>query len=304
MKTTNNFRPIAMRCNEEQFNAIKLKLEKIKGVKIKNPYPFASICYLVNNGGGNLLHITNVIHSIDSYDREVFEEWDEDKFLEYCGVEKKKLVKCIEVGDNIHITYGKIYEVIEEDADDRYAIINDYGGKGIYFKRRFEIVNQEENKNMSQKLRVSVTDVLRIHAVACLQWQKTFASYLSRTDSEQKIQFTQSEVNKMFEAATDSQKPVLEEIFGKQSKPIDLGKIKTGSIVMIKHTGQHVEGIGGINSSNPVTVVFFKTTHLIKSDNTFRSNGAHHYYCTFYQDGKYVVFAADEINYITEVIEY
>ena len=297
------FKPIAMRCTQEQFDAIKPKLGDIE---IYNTNNFKDYPYLTNNYGGETKYIFNVKHSgRHDYNRTAFEEWNENTFLECCGVEveKKKFVKCIDTGGNYHLTEGKEYEVINENIG-YYNIRNDIGMISGYYKDRFEIVNQE-NKNMSQKLKIPTTDVLRIHSIACSHWKKTFAVYLSRTDDEQMIQFTQDEVNQMFEAATTEQKPVLEEIFGKQSKPIDWDRIKTGSRVMIKHTGKHCNGLGNINLIKPVVVVFFKTPHFISSSHCFNSEGPHSHYCTFYQDGNYVLFNADrEIDYITEVIEY
>jgi hypothetical protein len=301
------FKPIAMRCTQEQFDAIKPKLGNIE---IYNTNNFKDYPYLTNNYGGETKYIFNVKHSgRHDYNRLAFEEWDEDIFLEYCGVEvnKKKFVKYNDTHSTFYnLTDGKLYEIIEE-SDGLYSIINDAGVKLSYYKSHFEIVNQE-NKNMSQKLKIPTTDVLRIHSIACSHWKKTFAVYLSRTDNEQMIQFTQDEVNQMFEAATTEQKPVLEEIFGKQSKPIDWDKIKTGSKVIVKHTNNNCGGLGTINLFKPVVVVFFKTPHFINpSSHCFNSEGPHSHYCTFYQDGNYVLFSAhkdEEIDYITEVIEY
>ncbi len=70
-----------------------------------------------------------------------------------------------------------------------------------------------------QKLRVPITDVLKIYSVACTSWKSKIATdYLPLIDSEQNITFQQHLVDKMFKAATKEQLPVLEEVFGKQSK--------------------------------------------------------------------------------------
>ena len=111
----------------------------------------------------------------------------------------------------------------------------------------------------------------------------------------------------MFAAATASQLPVLEEVFGKQSKPIDWDKIKTGSQVMIKYSGEYCGGIDAIDKSKPVTVIFFNTPYMIMSNGTFLPNGAHLKYCTFNQNGKFVFFTSDDEtykNYIVEVVQY
>jgi hypothetical protein len=215
---------------------------------------------------------------------------------------KPKFIKCIDYGELDHITDGKIYEIIEESTN-IYKILNDSGFVSSYYKHRFEIVNQEENKNMSQKLKVPVTDVLRIHKIACSTWKPIIVDYLSRVDTDQMVKFDEFEIKSMFNASNDTQKPVLEEIFGKQIKPIEWGRIKTGSVVKIKWTGKHCSSSNGFDFDQPVDVVFYKTKHYISSERRFsyidRIN------CTFHQDGKYSVFAADQnVDYITEVIEY
>lgn len=111
------------------------------------------------------------------------------------------------------------------------------------------ILNQETKTVMSkQKLTVSVTDVLRIHSVACSSWKSTISCYLTRIDNTQNITFKQEEVDKMFEAATKEQKPLLEEIFGKQSKDLTLkemaGKKKLYSEVFSPDAMIEVRGHG------------------------------------------------------------
>lgn len=158
----------------------------------------------------------------------------------------------------------------------------------------------------TQKLTVPISDVLRIHNIACESWKKKIAGeYLSKVDSNQNITFSQSEIDNMFKAATESQLPVLEQIFGKRSEPIQWDKIKTGSKVMIQYDGELCNGFGYINRNEPVDVVFYKTPHYIDNENNFRTSGGHSSYCTFHQNGKYVLFSSDKhTNYITQVIKY
>jgi hypothetical protein len=180
---------------------------------------------------------------------------------------------------------------------------------GTYDYHRFKVItHQQNNKVMSkQKLTVPVTDVLKIHKIACSTWKERISRFLSRVDNNQEITFDQEEIDEMFKAATTEQKPLLENIFGKQSKPIQWDKIKTGSKVMIRYTGDHCGGIMDIDTSKPVTVIFYNTTHGIASSGKFYPTGSHWKYCTFNQDGKFVWFSCDsvpEISYITEVLEY
>lgn len=86
------FRPIAMRCNKEQFEAVKGKLVGCCLVGVSN---FTKNIYLVNNFLGAKLNISNVTYPSVN-DRQVFEEWNEKTFLEYCGIQVKDEVSELE----------------------------------------------------------------------------------------------------------------------------------------------------------------------------------------------------------------
>ena len=66
-----------------------------------------------------------------------------------------------------------------------------------------------------------------IHEIACDSWKSKIQTYTLRNPFGNSYEFTQSEVDEMFKAATPSQLPVLEGIFGKQTREIDLS---TGTI--------------------------------------------------------------------------
>jgi hypothetical protein len=249
----NNFKPISMKCTEKEFDKIKLILEK-NGFRIQNICPsWGAFNYLTNNFCGIKSNIANV-SKIDTriHNRDVFEEWDQEIFLQYCSIETNK-------------------------------------------------------NNMGYKTTVPVTDVLRIHAVACETWKTIIVDkYLSRIDKQQNIMFLEGEVDAMFLAATTDQRILLRAIFGEKTKPvIDYDRLKTGSKVKIKRTGYHCNGFENLDVSKPVDIVFYKTPHFISSDNLFESKGAYNSYITFNQKGKIVLFSSYEnIDYITEVIEY
>lgn len=182
-----------------------------------------------------------------------------------------------------------------------------YIGNNYYMFREADIMKLVNPDKMTtpQKLTVPVTDVLKIHSIACSTWKEKIAAYLTRVDSEQTITFTQDEVDTMFGAATREQRPTLVEIFGEKIT-IDFDKIKTGSKVKIKYTGQHVRGIDTFDLSKPADVVFFKTPHGIEPGGVqFFKKAYYDSYVTFHQNGKFAVFSADkDIDYIVEVIEY
>ena len=82
------FTPIAMKCNKEQFEAIKPKL---KGIKIRCIYNFNKLNYLVNNEAGDPFVIYNTGKSGSKrYDREVHKTWNERIFLNACGIETEE----------------------------------------------------------------------------------------------------------------------------------------------------------------------------------------------------------------------
>lgn len=325
------FKPIAMRCTQEQFDAIRPKLEKIKGICHKQISGWTSKDYLVNNADGEELTLVNLSWwAKNCYGRTAFEEWDEDKFLEYCGVEvglpNKWYVKvtdenreilnnwrrsvCDEGWENYIMISG--CRVISEKHDGSYCAYFDDEALTILHHQeitteqfiKYVLKDNKPKETNQMKTKVKATEVLEIHSIACMKWQAKMLAYLGRIDSEQNIEFTKSEVEEMFKAATKEQKPVLERIFGKQD-PIKWDEIKTGSKVMIKWDSQHCGGIDNINLNNPVDVVFYNTPHYIGSKGEFNPTGCYPEYCTFHQDGKYVLFDAyRNIEYITEVIEY
>jgi len=244
----------------------------------------------------------------------------------------------IQVGTDYVYREGKWAEIVTMDIPEYVECVNGFGWggtfkKGVIYDTKVELASRswktrlreypsdfrpstkeafekQNNKEVmsKQKLTVLVTDVLKIHSIACNAWKgKIAADYLPRVNSDQNIKFLASEVDLMFWSATASQLPVLEEVFGKQSKPIDWDKIKTGSQVMIKYSGEHCGGIDVIDQSKPVTVIFFNTPYMITSSGKFLSNGAYPKYCTFESNGKYILFSANEEtykNYIVDVVQY
>lgn len=83
-----NKKHIAMRCNQEQFEAIKPKLE---GLKIEDLSSFEDCPFLTNNLRGEKDLISNIgSHDTQSRGREYVEQWNEKIFLEACGIETPK----------------------------------------------------------------------------------------------------------------------------------------------------------------------------------------------------------------------
>jgi hypothetical protein len=80
-------KPIAMRCNEVQFNDIKsILIDNL--LTVSSISPFGGDCILVNNRFGTLGMVTNYENSYvnNDHNREYFDKWDKDTFLKYCGI--------------------------------------------------------------------------------------------------------------------------------------------------------------------------------------------------------------------------
>lgn len=221
-------------------------------------------------------------------------------------------VECI-YSDTGGFIVGKIYSGWPNLINESGSIVSNLPLDGNIWKFKpstKEAFKKQNNKTVmsKQKLTVPVTDVLKIHNIACDAWKsKIAAGYLPRVNAKQEIKFTQTEVDFMFKAATEAQLPVLEEVFGKQSKPIDWDKIKTGSQVMIKYSGDHCGGINDIDTSKPLTVIFFNVPYMIRDNGEFLPKGANPKYCTFNQGGKFVFFTSEDETYrkyITDVVQY
>lgn len=319
-------KPIGMRCNEEQFDAIRPKL---KQANFKINLEFSPTCfpYLVNNYSGRTKEVacvkSHTVHDSE-YNRTVFEKWNEQTFLEYCGIVSKepRMVTTADIGakvipgrdwkwydqdkDSVHgvimsdSSYGWVrvewiskdgktlrynrYRIGAENCYDLYYyeeeefvlpekwyvqiteenkavleswrkiqpgatrdytcfndasigkwLINDvYDGSylnysesepgggytGITFEQFQKYVLKEEPIMKKYKnYTVPATDVLKIRLIACLNWKPRFTRFLERIDTNNNVLFSEEEIDEMFKAATDRQRPVLVEIFG-EPKPV------------------------------------------------------------------------------------
>lgn len=90
MKKINFITPIAMKCNEEQFNNIKPKLEQL-GYDALQVFGFDNFPYLVNNADNKNGTSTNVDNERKiQYSRTILEEWDEELFLALAAMTNKE----------------------------------------------------------------------------------------------------------------------------------------------------------------------------------------------------------------------
>jgi len=77
-------RPIAMKCNQEQFDAVKSKLSNFSQII----GGFKSLGHLTNYLYGNENKIGNIYSDCaKDHERTVYETWNEEIFLNACGIE-------------------------------------------------------------------------------------------------------------------------------------------------------------------------------------------------------------------------
>jgi hypothetical protein len=78
---------------------------------------------------------------------------------------------------------------------------------------------------------IKKSELKKIHDVACSTWQGKIKALANRNPWGVDIELSEEEVSEMFAAASASQKVVLEEVFGKQNKEIDLASEDINHIV-------------------------------------------------------------------------
>lgn len=83
------FKPIAIKCSKEQFKEVEdilIQHELISFNTIHN-IDFYKNLYLVNNYNDDKYNFNTTTPSNKTdYNRTVFDKWDKDIFLQYCGI--------------------------------------------------------------------------------------------------------------------------------------------------------------------------------------------------------------------------
>jgi hypothetical protein len=104
------------------------------------------------------------------------------------------------------------------------------------FKRK--IKNKQKTREMKE-VTVKKLDLGKIHEIACPDWKTKIVSLTTRNPFGDSVELARIEINEMFKAATPTQLPVLEEIFGKQDKSVDLSNFKlTRKILDVRDSGE------------------------------------------------------------------
>lgn len=145
-----------------------------------------------------------------------------------------------DMGDKCEVSftyYSRFYYTDDTDLiiwDYRHVIPNGYTEITFEeFKRKIP-----KKEKMKEKL-VKKSDLAKIHEVACPDWKTKIVSLALRNPFADYVELIKTEIDEMFNAATPAQLPVLEEIFGKQDKSVDLKNFKlTSNILDVRDSGE------------------------------------------------------------------
>lgn len=151
---------------------------------------------------------------------------------------------------------------------------------------------------------ISIIDVLEIHKIACSSWKIKISKYLQRCTNSQEIPFVESEIDEMFNDASDDQKTILEKIFEPIKPKIDYDKITVGSVVKLKYTEEHIFGKNNVDFLKPFYVLAYNVPYCIINTKILK-NAGHSSNTSFLQGGSIITYASNlNLDYITEVLEY
>jgi hypothetical protein len=130
MKNRTQFRPISMKCNQEQFDEIRPILEKAR-INIQDVYDFNNFNYLTNNYAGEGLIVTNIKEECaDDYNRNVYPKWNKEVFLNACGIAINLYDVKVPMSDkpiDVSPTPKDTFKTIESNPLDNLPII----GEGV-----------------------------------------------------------------------------------------------------------------------------------------------------------------------------
>lgn len=123
-----NKKNIAMRCNQEQFEAIKPKLEKAGEIGALQG-AFVKYKYLTNNFGpkmGCFDFIGNDSYWEAEHGNNIYEQWNEKIFLEACGIETMPTLEEVKA----YFKDAKTAECLTQKSEEN---ISSPKGKGIHY---------------------------------------------------------------------------------------------------------------------------------------------------------------------------
>lgn len=317
-------KPIAMKCSQEQYEKIKPILLK-NGFKINKLGEESKHDYLTNNYYDEK-KLVGFTYLANYYDRKVFEEWNEDVFLEYCGIEKEFVLPkkwCIKgckelkdllnpctnvIGDIKNFYYCNTTNCIDYLTSRDWNYFNSESPNFVEISvEQFQKYVLKQNTQTMQTL--TLGQLKDLYSVSdCSKWHSTIQLYLEEAGLIAKdslsVNIKPEHIQLLLKEGNTTQQTAVQNLGIKLSSPIEWDKIKTGSKVMLKYSGERCCGSDdNIDFNKPFDVIFFKQPYYM-FNNGFKTCNSY-IYCTFNQNGKFVCYQAQHnTDYIIEVIEY
>lgn len=183
---------------------------------------------------------------------------------------------------------------------------NDY--KEITFEQFQTYVLKQKIQKIQTMQTLTLGQLKDLYNVSdCSKWRENInyylSTYLQRKD-DFKVEIQTEHLQLLLKEGNTTQQTAVQNLGIKLSNPIEWDKIKTGSKVMLKYSGEKCVGSNdNIDFDKPFDVIFFKQPYYM-FDNGFKTCNSYSY-CTFNQNGKFACYQAHRnTDYITEVIEY
>src|SRR6478736_6130421 len=161
-KMKKEYTPIAMRCNQEQFDKIKPKLVE-SGYNISNISHFGKYPYLVSNYRCSNLVSNVCVNSYRDNGRVVHETWNEQIFLEACGIKTNNDMK-YEISKEQILEVAEWGNSIDSKGD---QLFDGYGFDcfGNFFNDGQDMVSKEKSKKLVPMSESEVFEALKNEAV-------------------------------------------------------------------------------------------------------------------------------------------
>lgn len=209
-----------------------MKLEKgmkAKGFKFESGYD-GSLSY--NPKMDSYIGKEGVVHNLTDTFSVRFEDgkfWDYPLGLAHKALlsvgDKVKIPKTkstfLSIEDSLEIkraiSNGQDYLYYAGESDGKLMLNHQYGDtSGDYFTLEdVELYNEN-------KMEIKKSELEKIYNVACSTWQVKIKEMANRNAFGDSVDLTQEEIDIMFRASTIPQREVLEQVFGKRNKEIDL----------------------------------------------------------------------------------
>jgi hypothetical protein len=115
------------------------------------------------------------------------------------------------------------------------------------------VLKEKPNKsqpmtNITVKKTVKKSELEQIHNVACSTWKSKIAELTLRNPFGELIELTQTEVDEMFAAATESQRRTLVGVFGEPTNAVDLSNDEVDGLGMYRRNGHEDNALIAVRS--------------------------------------------------------